>query len=63
LSRVGDLFDENAQLANEGTRDFLKKFLEAFHAWIAAVARTNVPGSDGHVPAKTGGVAAASPEK
>jgi chromate reductase len=43
LSRVGELFDENGQLTNEGTRDFLGKFLEAFDAWIAAVARTNAP--------------------
>jgi chromate reductase len=43
LSRVGDLLDENDQLTNEGTRDFLQKFLEAFDAWIVGVARANVP--------------------
>jgi chromate reductase len=61
LSRVGDLFDENGQLTNEGTRAFLQKFLEAFDAWIAALAKTTVPAGDGHVPAKTGDVAPARP--
>lgn len=30
------LFDDNGGLINEGTREFLKKFMQAFAAWIAA---------------------------
>ena len=30
------LFDQNGKLSNEGTREFLKKFIQAFAAWVAA---------------------------
>jgi chromate reductase len=28
------LFDANGNLSNEATREFLKKFIDAFSAWI-----------------------------
>ncbi|MFN7109800.1 MAG: NADPH-dependent FMN reductase [Brevundimonas sp.] len=31
---VADLLDEHGKLKNDGTRDFLKGFLDAFAAWI-----------------------------
>jgi chromate reductase len=34
LGNVATLFDPAGHLANDGTRDFLKKFVEAFAAWI-----------------------------
>lgn len=37
LSRSADLFDENGTLTNDGTRDFLKKFLQSFAQWIDQV--------------------------
>jgi chromate reductase len=42
LSRVRELFDETGRLTNESTRDFLRSFLEAFEAWIEALAKMNV---------------------
>jgi chromate reductase len=30
------LFDQNGRLSNEGTRNFLKTFMQAFATWIAA---------------------------
>ena len=37
LSKVGDLFDEHGRMTNEGTRDFLRQFLQTFAAWIETV--------------------------
>lgn len=34
LSYVNKLFDENGQLMNEGTRDFLETFMVAFTDWV-----------------------------
>jgi chromate reductase len=47
LSRTGELFDESGKLTNEGTRDFLREFLEAFDGWITAVASTTVAAGAG----------------
>jgi chromate reductase, NAD(P)H dehydrogenase (quinone) len=34
------LFDQNGKLANEGTREFLNKFMQAFAKWIDANAKS-----------------------
>jgi chromate reductase len=34
ISHVAGLFDKEGKLTNDGTRDFLKNFLQAFEAWI-----------------------------
>ena len=34
------LFDANGKLINEGTREFLQSFMEAFAAWAAANAKS-----------------------
>lgn len=34
LGGAATLFDEQGNLTNEGTRTFLKNFMEAFAAWI-----------------------------
>jgi len=34
IGNVANLFDESGALANEGTREFLQKFIEAFAVWI-----------------------------
>jgi chromate reductase, NAD(P)H dehydrogenase (quinone) len=34
VGNVGGLLDENGKLTNDGTRDFLKGFVEAFAVWI-----------------------------
>jgi len=34
VGNVGVLLDENGKLTNDGTRDFLKGFVEAFAVWI-----------------------------
>ncbi len=39
VAGVANLLDAGGKLANEGTRDFLRKFLEAFAAWIERTAR------------------------
>ena len=39
LANAGNLLDGNGKLANEGTREFLRKFVEAFAAWIERTAR------------------------
>ncbi len=39
LGNVGSLLDGNGKLANETTREFLRKFMEAFAAWIETTAR------------------------
>jgi chromate reductase len=36
LSAADKLFDAGGKLANQGTREFLQKFMQAFAAWIAA---------------------------
>jgi chromate reductase, NAD(P)H dehydrogenase (quinone) len=36
LGGAGDFFDASGKLAKTGTRDFLKSFMAAFAAWIAA---------------------------
>ncbi|MDD4599445.1 MAG: NAD(P)H-dependent oxidoreductase [Negativicutes bacterium] len=38
IGNAAALFDDNGALVNEGTRDFLKKFMESFEAWIATNA-------------------------
>lgn len=35
LAGVAKLFDDSGNLANESTRKFLRKFMEAFAAWVA----------------------------
>lgn len=39
IGGVTNLLDAQGRLANEGTREFLRKFAEAFAAWIEATAR------------------------
>jgi hypothetical protein len=39
IGGVAGLLDETGKLTNEGTRDFLRKFTEAFAAWIETTAR------------------------
>ena len=34
IGGAAKLFDESGKLTNDGTRDFLKKFMESFAAWI-----------------------------
>jgi chromate reductase, NAD(P)H dehydrogenase (quinone) len=41
LSAADKLFDADGKLANQGTREFLQKFMQAFAAWIAANAQPN----------------------
>jgi len=35
IGGAGDLFDANGQVARDATREFLKKFMVAFAAWVA----------------------------
>lgn len=37
IGNAGQLFDEKGGIANDGTREFLKKFMAAFAAWIETV--------------------------
>jgi chromate reductase len=39
IGNVTHLLDENGKLTNEGTRDFLAKFMASFAAWIEAVGK------------------------
>jgi chromate reductase len=39
LGNVGNLFDAEGHLTNDGTRDFLRKLMQAFAAWIEANGR------------------------
>jgi chromate reductase len=39
LSAADKLFDADGRLANQGTREFLQKFMQAFAAWIATNAQ------------------------
>ena len=34
IGNIAKLFDEEGRLTNEGTKDFLKGFMQAFAAWI-----------------------------
>jgi chromate reductase len=43
LGHVDKLFGADGKLANDGTRDFLRKFLDAFAAWIGTVAGASSP--------------------
>jgi chromate reductase len=43
IGNVASLFDEQGKLTNEGTRDFLKKFMQAFAAWIETHAKGPKP--------------------
>jgi chromate reductase, NAD(P)H dehydrogenase (quinone) len=36
LGNAGELFDSEGKVKNEATREFLKKFLDAYAAWIEA---------------------------
>ena len=38
IGGVADLFDANGKLKNDSTREFLKKFMQAFAAWIDKIA-------------------------
>ena len=38
IGGAGKLFDAQGKLANDGTRDFLTKYMAAFAAWIEKVA-------------------------
>ncbi|MGC1819305.1 MAG: NADPH-dependent FMN reductase [Casimicrobiaceae bacterium] len=38
IGGVAALFDPQGQLVNDSTRDFLKKFVDAFAAWIEKIA-------------------------
>lgn len=40
LANVGALLDEGGKLTSEGTREFLRKFIEAFATWIERTARS-----------------------
>lgn len=39
IGAAADLFDDNGNLSNESTKDFLKNFLEAFEKWVAVHAK------------------------
>ena len=39
IGHVNTLFDDNGKLTNDGTREFLRKFMETFAAWIERNAR------------------------
>ena len=43
LGHVDKLIDAEGKIANDGTRDFLRKFLDAFAAWIGTVAGASSP--------------------
>jgi chromate reductase len=36
---AASLFDDAGNLTNDSTREFLKKFIDAFAAWIALIRR------------------------
>jgi len=40
LGHADKLFDESGKLSNDSTRDFLRKYLEAFAAWVGKVSST-----------------------
>ena len=37
IGNASTLFDEKGDIANEGTRDFMTKFMAAFAAWIEKI--------------------------
>lgn len=39
IGHVNTLFDQHGKLTNDGTRDFLHKYMEAFAAWIERTGR------------------------
>jgi chromate reductase len=39
LGGADKLFDEHGKLANDGTRGFLRDFMQAFAAWVMANAK------------------------
>ncbi len=39
IGGAGKLFDESGKLTNDGTRDFLKKFMASFSAWVEIHAK------------------------
>lgn len=39
IGHVADLFDKDGVMTNEGTRTFLRKFMDAFAGWVATNAR------------------------
>jgi chromate reductase len=39
LGNVGALLDESGKVTNDGTRELLRRFIEAFAAWIERTAR------------------------
>jgi chromate reductase len=38
IGGVGNLFDKDGKLTNDGTRDFLQKFMQTFAGWIEKTA-------------------------
>ena len=40
IGGAAKLFDDKGSLTNDGTRDFLKTFLQKFEAWIGAILRS-----------------------
>ena len=38
IGHAGSLMDADGALTNEGTRDFLRTFMEAFANWIETIA-------------------------
>jgi len=36
VANAGEVFDEDLQLQDEATQQFLTRFLESFAAWVAA---------------------------
>jgi chromate reductase len=43
LSDVHDLFDDQDRVTNDGTREFLQQFLQAFESWIAVITGSRTP--------------------
>jgi chromate reductase len=39
IGGAGQLFDAEGKMTNEGTRKFLKGFVEAFGAWVDTVSK------------------------
>jgi chromate reductase len=40
IGHADKLFDANGKLANDGTRKFLRQFMQAFADWITANAKS-----------------------
>ncbi len=43
IAHAASLFDESGRLVNDGTREFLRHFLDAFAAWIARLTPPRAP--------------------